>query len=611
MPFLNAVIRSNMAYNHRKLIRKVKNRLVVDEEKLDIFWKYQRKNTKWTPSREIKPYDELKRIVVDIETSGLNPIIDRIFAIGNRNESSDVNVFMHQDERKILKEFVNLVGDTKPEALFTYNGMNFDLPFIIKRCQALKIKHPFKIGSKEIVIPTAKPYGCDPLRIYPIYIQNGIEHVDVYICVLRWDNARRRLSDGKSLKKVAIEMGLRDEARLVLEYEDILKCWDEGEGSHGWAQIEKYLRFDLEDTAFISDKIVPNYYYEKYIAPDMSLGQLSIKGNGTKWSTALQSVYNGAYPTPEHKYEFQGGLTYAKSGLFNNKPIAQCDINGMHPWIITNYGLFSKHDTEEISLAILDFFGFERELVRNIPELSNRQDALKSIRNCYYGLLGTGKLPFNDMEAAALVCAYSRRLLKFMVEIMEEIEAEIIEYDTDGIYFAHDNPQLVHQQLQAKLPADIQVKLENFAKAMFVPENGCKNYLLWTNDGKIVKKGSWTSRAKSQIENEHPINYLTHFLTNYETAERYHSSVIDLIQSGKYPINKLIIKRRIKDNEVELRKLGNPRDLVSYYVGINGICVSGEYSKSYYCNLVNTKRAELLQLIAPERLKSVQQFSLF
>lgn len=274
-----------MEYNHRQLVRKVKNRLVVDEEKLDIFWKYQRKGTKWNPKREVKPYNGLKRAVVDIETSGLNPVVDRIFAIGSRDENASANIFMHQNERKLLKEFVSLVGDTKPDVLFTYNGTNFDLPFIIKRCQTLKIKHPFKIGDREITIPTAKPYGCDPLRIYPIYIQGGIEHVDVYICVLRWDNNRRRLSDGKSLKKVTLEMELREEARLVLEYEDILKCWDEGEGSYGWSQIEKYLRLDLEDTALVADKIVPNYYYEKYIAPDMSLGQLTIKGNGTKWST--------------------------------------------------------------------------------------------------------------------------------------------------------------------------------------------------------------------------------------------------------------------------------------------------------------------------------------
>lgn len=322
-------------------------------------------------------------------------------------------------------------------------------------------------------------------------------------------------------------------------------------------------------------------------------------------------MYSNKRPVPEPKYQYQGGLTYAKSGLFKDKSIAQCDIRGMHPWIIANYGLFSKYDAEEISLAMLDFFGEERKRVKNIPDLNNRQNALKNIRNCYYGLLGTGKLPFNDMEAAALVCAYSRKLLKLMVEIMKTAEAEVIEYDTDGIYFAHDNPKFVHQQLIAKLPPGIEVKLENFAKAMFVPKNGCKNYLLWTFNSKIIKKGSWVSRAKSQIENKYPINYLTHFLTSPIAAEEYHSQVLNLIQSGKYPLEELIIRRRIKDNEVKLLRLGKPRELVSYYVGINGICNSGEYSKSYYCNLIATKKDEILKIIVPEQFQQVKQLSLF
>lgn len=272
-----------MAYNHRALIRKIKNRLVVDEDKLDIFWKYQRKETKWNCTNAIKPFSDLKSIVVDIETSGLNPVKDRIFAIGTQTESVSIDIFMHQDERKILEAFVAFIKSNNPDILFTYNGTNFDLPFIIERCQILEVKHPFKTAEREVVIPTAKPYGYDPLRIRPmIHIQGKIQHVDVYICVLRWDNSRRRLNDGKSLKKVIFEMGLRQEARLVLEYQDILKCWDEGIGSHGWELIKRYLKFDLEDTALVAQAIVPDFYYEKYIVPDMGLDEIAIKGNATK-----------------------------------------------------------------------------------------------------------------------------------------------------------------------------------------------------------------------------------------------------------------------------------------------------------------------------------------
>lgn len=602
-----------MAYNHRELVHRVKNRLVVDEDKLDIFWKYERKSNKpWQPHHNIKDYGELNTTIADIETSGLNPTTDRIYAIGARDQSHNVNIFMQQDERKILKEFIALINDTKSEVLLTYNGMSFDLPFIIKRCEVHNIKHPFKISGKKIRVSTAIPYGYEPLEVYPIFIEHNIQHVDVYICVLRWDSNRRQLSDSKSLKQVPIDMGLRHERRLELEYEEILRCWNEGEGSNGWAQIEKYLRLDLEDTALVADKIVPDFYYEKYIAPNTGLDMLTLLGAGSKWSTGLQLACK-KYPEPEQKLQFQGGLAGAFTGLYHKKPIAQVDISGMHTWIIWNYGLHSKYDTEEISLAMIEYFRNERARIIDIPSLSNLQKALKNILNCYYGLLGTGKLAFNDMVAAALVCAHSRCLLKLMLQIIEEMDATIIEYDTDGIYFMHDNPQLVHKQLITKLPQGITIKLENFARAMYVPTNGCKNYLLWTPEGKVVKKGSWSSRAKSKIENEHPIQYLTHFLESYEAAEEYHSKLINHIKSGTYPVEKLMIRRRIREGEIELLKIGKSKQLVSYYTGVNGICTSGNYSKSYYTQLINAKRAELLQIIAPEKLigGSVKQLSLF
>lgn len=342
-----------MVYNHRLLVKRVKNKLVVNEDKLDIFWKHERKSNKpWKPRNNIKDYSELSTAIVDIETSGLDPTIDRIYAIGARDQSKNVNIFMHFDERKILKGLISLINDTKPEIIFTYNGIGFDIPFIIKRCEINKIKHPFKISSRKIRVSTAIPYGYEPLEVYPIFVQHNIQHVDVYICVLRWDNTRRLLSDSKSLKQVPIDMGLRHERRLELEYEEILRCWNEGEGSNGWAQIEKYLRLDLEDTALVADKIVPDFYYEKYIAPNTGLGMLTLLGAGSKWSSGLQLACN-SYPKPEQKLQFQGGLAGAFTGLYHKKRIAQVDISGMHPWIIWNYGLHSKYDVEEISLAIL------------------------------------------------------------------------------------------------------------------------------------------------------------------------------------------------------------------------------------------------------------------
>ncbi|GAB1538378.1 hypothetical protein NUACC21_10380 [Scytonema sp. NUACC21] len=65
------------------------------------------------------------------------------------------------------------------------------------------------------------------------------------------------------------------------------------------------------------------------------------------------------------------------------------------------------------------------------------------LANSQFGFFGTSQLTFNDMEAAALVTAYGRRILQFMIEVINNSGATPIEVDTDGVFFTHPNPEEV------------------------------------------------------------------------------------------------------------------------------------------------------------------------
>ncbi|MCC5605107.1 DNA polymerase I, partial [Nostoc sp. CHAB 5714] len=96
------------------------------------------------------------------------------------------------------------------------------------------------------------------------------------------------------------------------------------------------------------------------------------------------------------------------------------------------------------------------------------------------------------------------------------------------------------------LPKGITVKLEFIANAMFIPQRGTKNYLLWLKDNLIIRKGSWRNRSRSKLEKELPVEYLTYLIQNQSTAEEYFREVKSQILSGKYPIEKLSITRKIR-----------------------------------------------------------------
>ncbi|NMF65948.1 DNA polymerase I (plasmid) [Brasilonema octagenarum UFV-E1] len=604
-----------MSYNHRNFITKFGNKIIVDEEKLDIFWEETTLIPKWQPTVNISTYSSLKTLVVDIETAGINPRENRIYAIGCMSEMGKVSIFMDISESKILISFLKHLEISKLDVIYTYNGTEFDLPFIITRCELHGIAHPFRIASRTRTIGTAQVHGT-PLTIREVFIRNSL-HIDIYICVLRWDFVAKSLTNGRSLKQAVLEMGLRSQARLVLSYEEILVCWKAGWGSEGWQKIKEYLTYDLEDTQLIASRLVPSYYYEALVVPGMNLQQLALAGNGTKWERIFEHHYQGIKPKPDRKYKFQGGIAYSVPGLY--KKVGYIDISSMYPNAILSFGIVSCKDTDRIGLSILQYLVKEKSRLEQLAKTGDivakeKRESTKVLANSQFGFFGTSELAFNDMEAAALVTAYGRRILQFMIEVINQAGAVPIEVDTDGVFFTHPNVEEVYAILQSQLPKGIIVKLEFIAEAMFIPERGTKNYLLWLKDGRIIRKGSWRSRSRSKLEKEFPVEYLTYFIQNQLRAEEHYKNVKSQISSRDYPKDKLAITRKIREGEKELLKLGKPGDIVTYYYSIQGVTnikSSQNYSSQYYLNLLAQKRLEILQIANPQMLDSRKQLTLF
>ncbi|WP_017654841.1 3'-5' exonuclease [Fortiea contorta] len=586
------------AYNPRNFITKSGNKIVVQENKLDIFYTDDAEHPKWQPIRTIKPYNTLKQMILDIETSGLISGTERILAIGCMNELGEYFVFMEEDESKLLLQFISHFQRTSPDVVLTYNGTEFDLPFIIHRCKINGIPHPFTISSKSRTIRTAQVFG-KPIEIREIFIRNS-QHVDVYICVLRWDFVIKSLFNSHSLKKVVLQMGLREHERLVLTHQEIQQCWSGGSGSRGWQKIREYLIYDLEDTKLIADKLVPSYHYESLIVPRMNLQQLSLTGNGTKWQRVLESQYPSYEPTTDRKMKFEGGLVISISGL--HRSIAKIDVSSLYPSIMLKYGICSRKDTRRVGLSILEYLTKERLKLKQLGKagdmsVKQAEGSLKELINSLFGFYGTSGVGFNDMEAAALVTAYGRRILRFMIDVIEKAGGVQVESDTDGIFFSHPKPLMVFENLQNSLPHGINIELEVLAKAMFVPTRGAKNYILWHEDGKITTKGSWRKRDRSRLEKQFPLNYLTQYLESKVSAEKYYQELTKIIASGEFPLEELQITRKIKKGEKTLLALGNTGDIVTFYQGFQGITNSAPYSSSYYLGLITNKRDEILSII--------------
>jgi DNA polymerase I len=143
------------------------------------------------------------------------------------------------------------------------------------------------------------------------------------------------------------------------------------------------------------------------------------------------------------------------------------------------------------------------------------QNTFKILINSFYGYLGFAQGHFADFDAAARVTQIGRDLLKKMIDWLKARGAQVIEVDTDGIYFVPpssveagvspakidpdaadirlrrtattDEVEQLQKGLAKELPPGIEVEFDEQFDAMFSYK--AKNYALLTRDGDVIIKG--------------------------------------------------------------------------------------------------------------------------
>jgi DNA polymerase elongation subunit (family B) len=214
---------------------------------------------------------------------------------------------------------------------------------------------------------------------------------------------------------------------------------------------------------------------------------------------------------------FEGGYTAIFfTGVARN--VWHCDIASLYPSVMLQFDCFPATDRLQIFRHLLtDLRTFRLEAKASMRAAVKDparqryfhalQNTFKILINSFYGYLGFAQGHFADFDAAARVTQIGRDLLKKMIDWLNAQGAQVIEVDTDGIYFvppkvarASSPCSKDHRQdadatvidelrngLPKELPPGIEVEFDEQFEAMFSYK--AKNYALLTRDGEVIIKG--------------------------------------------------------------------------------------------------------------------------
>ena len=451
-------------------------------------------------------FSDVRRMQFDIET-----LCDPAYDFSNPERESDaIAVIAMSDntgwekvvslkdmtEKQLLEEFVNTVSERDPDILEGHNIFRFDLPYIEARAKRFKVK--LKLG-RDKSSPKKRPSrfnAAERTVNYTRYDIYGRHIADTYHLAVFYDISKRDL-DSYGLKSIARHFGVASPERVYLDASDMNSIFAKNP-----EVAMEYCLDDVRETRAVADILSPSSFYQTRMIP-LSYQNVTVRGTATKIDSVFLAEYvqnRCSIPAPEQGRPFAGALTDSfAEGVFDN--VTHCDVRSLYPSIILSCDLSTSRDNLGVFtryLSSLRTFRLEaKDAMKRASDAAERryysslQSAFKILINSFYGYLGFSQGFLNDYSMAERVTARGREILTLMLETLRGVKANVIEMDTDGIYF--QMPQAMAEDEMASLissvlPDGIEVDFDETSRAMFAYKS--KNYALLRMNGEVYITGA-------------------------------------------------------------------------------------------------------------------------
>jgi len=454
-------------------------------------------------------FDDIHRLQIDIETyskdyrfSRAERKEDRIILISLSDNRGWETVLGGKNvtEKKLLQQCTKIINEKNPDVIEGHNIFNFDLPYILRRCEIQGIE--FTIG-RDGSAPSgyrSRTSFAENFVEYTSYEVAGRHIIDTWLLVQAYDMTKRNM-ENHGLKYAAQYFNIAAQNRTYIEGDKISWYWDNEPET-----LKKYALDDVRETRSLSEKLSGSTFYLTQMLP-FNYGTVARLGAAAKIEAVFLREYikqRHSIPKPQKGYQTTGGYTdIFYTGVFS--PIVHADVESLYPSIMLSKRIAPLTDDLKIfQLALEHLTKLRLDTKRKLQAekdghkhstLDAMQSSFKILINSFYGYLGYGKGLFNDYDQADVVTTTGQVLLKNLIREIELHNGTVIEVDTDGIFFippdnvaGEDAERKLVEHLSETLSEGINLGFDGRYKKMLSYKK--KNYALLHYDNRVTIKGS-------------------------------------------------------------------------------------------------------------------------
>src|SRR5438477_2029174 len=472
------------------------------------------------------PFEELKRMQLEV-LSFSEGDADHIMSIALSDNTGWEELIIvdpkktEESERSAIKRPTNLIKARDPDVIEGHNLFRSDLPYLVARAKKLKTKLDWGRSGGFLRSRPSRLQIAEKTIDYPKFTIDGRHFVDTFLLAQFYDVGMRSLA-GFERADVARHFDLCDSEQIsALSGKELQRAYLENSQT-----FRRRALCGVRETRALSDLLSPSYFIQAQIFP-YNYQDVIVRGNATRINAVfLREYFRQRHSIPEvpMPQAFEGGYTdIFFTGVARN--VWHCDIASLYPSIMLQFECFPATDQLQIFRHLLtDLRAFRLEAKAKMRaeqdparqhHLQALQNTFKILLNSFYGYLGFAQWHFADFDAAARVTQIGRDLLKKMIDWLNAHGAQVIEVDTDGIYFVPPSSassveagvsparsksdaadtaastaseiEELQRGLAKELPVGIDVEIDEQFDSMFSYK--AKNYALLTKDGDVIIKG--------------------------------------------------------------------------------------------------------------------------